>query len=84
MGEHGCVQHVHGEHYQRNVLRVFATEGGLVGNPESSLVNRRSPKSINQSPNSKFLACPCRLESGLGFLVLEASLKVVGGWGGGP
>ena len=54
-GEHGWVQHVQGEHYQRNVLRVFMIERGLVGNPESSLVHRRSPKSINQSPNSKFL-----------------------------
>ena len=30
-------------------------ERGLVGNPESSLVHRRSPKSINQSPKSKVL-----------------------------
>ena len=37
-------------------------ERGLVGNPESSLVHRRSPKSINQSPNSR--ACPYRLQSG--------------------
>ena len=36
----------------------------VVGNPESSLVHRRSPKSINQSTNSKFMACLCRLQSG--------------------
>ena len=54
-GEHGWVQHVQGEQYQRNVLRVFMIERGLVGDPELSLVHRRSPKSINQSPNLKFL-----------------------------
>ena len=43
------------EHYQRNVVRVFVIVTGLVGNPESSLVHRRSRKSINQSPNFKFL-----------------------------
>ena len=54
-GEHGWVQHFQIEHYQRNVLRVFVIVSGPVGNPESSSVNRRSPKSINKSPNSKFL-----------------------------
>ena len=51
-GENGWVQHVQGEHYQRNVSRVFMIERCVVGNPESSLVHRRSPKSKNQSQNS--------------------------------
>ena len=38
-----------------NVLRVFVIVSGPFGNPESSSVHRRSPKSINQKPNSKFL-----------------------------
>ena len=42
-------------------------ERGLVGNPESSLVHGRSPKSINQSPNS--WACPCQLRSGFSFFL---------------
>ena len=54
-GEHGWVEHIRGEHYQKNILRVFMIDRGLVGNPESSLVHRRSQKSINKSPNSKFL-----------------------------
>ena len=32
------VHHVQGEHYQRNVLRVFVIVSGPVGNPESSSV----------------------------------------------
>ena len=52
-GEHGWVQHV--QTCKRNILRVFMIERGLVGNPESFIVHRRSPKSINQSPISKFL-----------------------------
>ena len=39
----------------KKCLRVFMIERGIVGNPESSFVHRRSPKSRNQSPNSKFL-----------------------------
>ena len=41
-GEHGLVQHVQGEHYQRSLC-------GPVCNPESSLVNKTSPKTINKS-----------------------------------
>ena len=37
-GEHGSVQHVQGEHYQRNILRVFVIVSGPVGNPKSSSV----------------------------------------------
>ena len=44
------------------VLSVFVIVSGPVGNPESSSVHRRSPKSINQ--NSYSWACPCRLQSG--------------------
>ena len=51
--KHRWVQHVQGEHYQRNVLEVFALLSGPVVNPESSSLHRRSPKSINQSQNSK-------------------------------
>ena len=54
-GEHGGVQHVQIEHYQKNVLRVIVIVSGPVGNPESSLVHRRSQKSIHQSLNSKFM-----------------------------
>ena len=54
-GEHGWVQHVQGEYYQRNVLKVFVILSGLVRNPESSSVHRRSLKSINKSPSPKFL-----------------------------
>ena len=35
-------------------------EGGPDGNPESPSVHRKSPKYINQIPNS--LACPCRMQ----------------------
>ena len=35
--EHGVVDHVQGEHYQRNVLRVWVKVIGPVGNPESTL-----------------------------------------------
>ena len=54
-GEHWWVQYFQGEHYQRNVLRIFVILSDPVGNPESSSVHRRSSNSINQSPNSKFL-----------------------------
>ena len=40
-----------GEHYQRNILRVFVIVSDPVGNPESSSFHIRSPKSMNQSPN---------------------------------
>ena len=46
-GEHGGVQHVQIEHYQKNVLRVIVIVSGPVGNPESSLIVHR--------PNYKFL-----------------------------
>ena len=39
----------------RRTLSIFVIVSGLVGNPESSSVHRRSSTSINQSPNSKFL-----------------------------
>ena len=69
-GEHGSVQHVQGTHFQRNVLRVFVTLSGPVGNPESSTaVRRRSPKSITQSPNSKFL--------GLSLSIRVCSLSII-------
>ena len=70
-GEPGSFQDVQGEHYQRNFLRVFMLERGLFDNPELSLVHKRSPKSINQSPNS--WACPCRLHSGYFFKQTESS-----------
>ena len=55
-GEHGVVQHVQGEHYQRSL-------SDPVFNSESSLANKRSPKTIKQSKVqiTKSLACPCRL-----------------------
>ena len=40
---------------------------GPVGNPESSSVHRRSLKSINQSPKSKFLGLSLSDESGLNY-----------------
>ena len=39
---------------ESNMFRVFVIVSGLVGNPESSLFHRRSPKFINESTNSKF------------------------------
>ena len=42
-GEHGRFQHVQGENYQRNGLRVFVIVSGPGGDPESSPVHRRSP-----------------------------------------
>ena len=54
-GEHGWVQHVKGEQYQKKILSVFVIVSGPVSNPESSSVHKISPKSINQSPDSKFL-----------------------------
>ena len=43
-GEHTWVQHVQGEHYQRNVSRVFVIMSGQDGNPESSSVHERKSK----------------------------------------
>ena len=53
--EHGVVHHVQEEHYHRKVLRVWVIVSGPVGIPKSSWVNKRSPKTINLSPNYKFL-----------------------------
>ena len=67
--------------HQRNVLRVFMIERGLVGSPESSLVHRRSPKFINQSPKSKFLglslSTPVCLTIIILFLLLNDNEHVV-------
>ena len=52
------------------VLRVFVIVSSPVANSESSSVHRRSPKSINQSPNSKFLGLS--LSTGVWFESREA------------
>ena len=55
--EQVVVHNIQGDHYQRNVLRVWVILSGPVGNPESSSVN---PKSKVQTQNS--WACPCRMQ----------------------
>ena len=47
---------------------------GPVGNPESSSVHKRSPKSINQSLNSKFLGLS--LSTGVWLSTLDAGILI--------
>ena len=54
--EHREVHKIQGQHYHRNVLRVWVIVSGPVGNPESFQLRTRRPKTIIQSPTKvKFL-----------------------------